>query len=355
MSTATDAAAPRRLGRTDCVLSAAGMGGATLGEVHEKIPEPVAQATLAAAWEAGNRYFDTSPWYGHGISELRFGAALRDRPRNAYVLSTKVGRWFFRPQYPNEYRPLAWKGGLPFDVRFDYTYDGIMRSYEQSLMRLGINTIDLLLIHDLDLPHVGSADLVANHFRELERSGFRALDDLKRHGDIRGIGAGVNVRGTIGEMLRRFDLDFFLVAMPYTLLDQDILDDEFPLCAERGVGIVIGSPFASGILATGSAAANPLYYYRPAPPEMIEKTRRLEAVCAAHGVPLKAAAFQFPRLNPMVASVISGAARPEQASENGALVHVAIPSSFWTDLVAEGLIRPDSLPPVAAAREAARA
>jgi D-threo-aldose 1-dehydrogenase len=331
-------AAPRRLGKTSVSLTPVGLGGGPMGDMFEHLDEAKVRATFDAAWDAQMRYFDTSPWYGRGMSELRFGANLRQRPRSEFVLSTKVGRVFDRPQDPVNFKGPFWAGGLKFQERFDYTYDGIMRSYDQSLMRLGINTVDLLLIHDLDVRHVGSADLVTQHFLDLERSGWRALETLRHYKEIKGIGAGVNDLGTIPEMLKRFDMDFFLVAMPYTLLDQGPLDLEFPLCQERGVGVVIGAPFASGILATGANVATPYYRYMPAPPEIIEKMRKIEAVCSAHKVPLKAAAFQFVLRHPIVASVISGAVTPEQARENVNLLGVAIPEAFWSDLKQQGLI-----------------
>jgi D-threo-aldose 1-dehydrogenase len=332
----------RPLGRTNLELSPVGFGGVPLGEIYHRVPEPQAQATLESAWDNGIRYYDTSPWYGRGLSELRFGAALRQRPRESFVLSTKVGRTFHRPNDPASFRGAFWAGGLPFEHRFDYSHDGIMRSYEQSLMRLGVNTVDLLLIHDLDVAEIGSADLVAQHFVDLERSGWRALETLRHFGEIRGIGAGVNIMGTIPEFLRRFDLDFFLVAMPYTLLDQAPLDEEFPLCAERGVGIVIGSPFASGILATGAEGPNPRYNYLPAPADIVDRVRRIEAVCAAHGVSLKAAAYQFPLRHPLVASVVAGGDAPAQVAENAHLVDAEIPENLWADLRSERLIHPAS-------------
>lgn len=332
----------RRLGRTGLELSPVGIGGVPLGEIYRKVPETQARDTLAAAWEAGIRYYDTSPWYGRGLSELRFGAMLRDRPRSDFVLSTKVGRTFHRPQDAKTFKGAFWAGGLPFEHRFDYTYDGIMRSYDQSLMRLGLNTVDLLLIHDLDVAEIGSVDLVNQHFVDLERSGWRALETLRSYGEIQGIGAGVNIMGTIPQFLARFDLDFFLVAMPYTLLDQEPLNEEFPLCAERGVGIVIGSPFASGILATGTKVANPQYNYIPATPAVLKRVAAIEDLCFEFEVPLKAAAYQFPLRHPIVASVVSGADSPEQAGENAALVDVPIPLAFWQALRDRGLVHPDS-------------
>jgi D-threo-aldose 1-dehydrogenase len=334
----------RQLGRTEVRLPSIGLGCAPLAGLAAAVPEHVAAETLRAAWDAGVRLFDTSPWYGRGISELRLGHFLRQQPRSEFIVSTKVGRTLHRPRDAANYRSEFWAGGLPFEHRFDYTYDGIMRSYESSLFRLGLNTVDLLLIHDLDVAEIGSADLVAHHFQDLQRSGWRALESLRQQGEIAAIGAGVNIRGTIAEMLHRFELDFFLVAMPYTLLDQAPLEDEFPLCHERGVGIVIGSPFASGILATGSDVSKPLYNYVPASAEIIAKARRIEAVCERHGVSLKAAAIQFPLLHPLVASVLCGAVGTTQARENAGLIVPRIDAGFWKELRREGLIRPDAVP-----------
>jgi D-threo-aldose 1-dehydrogenase len=331
----------RSLGKSGVQLSPVGIGGVPLGEIYAKIPEQEAQKTLEAAWDGGIRYYDTSPWYGRGLSELRFGAMLRQKPREEFVLSTKVGRTFHRPGDPATFKGEFWAGGLPFQHRFDYTYDGIMRSYDQSLMRLGINTVDMLLIHDLDVAEIGSTDLVKAHFTDLERSGWRALESLRRYGEIKAVGAGVNIMGTIPEFLNRFDMDFFLVAMPYTLLDQEVLDHEFPMCQERGVGVVIGSPYASGILATGTTSQRtPFYNYVPATPEIIEKTRKIERVCERHGVPLKAAAYQFPLRHPIVASVVSGGGSAAQATENAAQVEVPIPEDFWAELHRDALLHP---------------
>jgi D-threo-aldose 1-dehydrogenase len=209
-------------------------------------------------------------------------------------------------------------------------------------MRLGLNSIDLLLIHDLDIAEIGSPDLVEHHFHDLERSGWRALESLRSHGEIAAVGAGVNILGTIPRMLRRFDLDFFLVAMPYTLLDQEPLNEEFPLCRQRSVGVIVGSPFASGILGTGADVTQPWYNYLPAPPGIVEKVREIERVCRAHSVSLKAAAYQFPLRLDLVASVVSGAATPAQAVENARLLEENIPESFWSALHADGLLHPDA-------------
>jgi D-threo-aldose 1-dehydrogenase len=333
----------RALGGSSLPLPAIGLGCAPLGGLREPLSEAAAEATLASAWDAGIRLFDTSPWYGRGLSELRLGRFLRQQPRKSFLVSTKVGRTFHRPRDAANYRSEFWAGGLPFEHRLDYTYDGIMRSYEHSLVRLGLNTVDLLLIHDLDIAEVGSADLVQHHFHDLDRSGWRALETLRREGEIMAVGAGVNIRGTIAAMLQRWPLDFFLVAMPYTLLDQQIMNDEFPLCQQRGARILIGSPFASGILATGTSVPRPFYNYVPATSDVIARTRQIEAVCARHGVSLKAAAVQFPLLNPLVSSVLVGAVNAEQASENSRLLRPSIPVAFWLELSREGLIEPGAV------------
>ena len=332
----------RRLGRTSIELPIFGLGCAPLAGLQAPVAESAADSLLETAWATGVRYYDTAPWYGCGLSELRTGRMLRQAPREQFVISTKVGRVFHRPPNPNTFKSGFWAGGLPFEHTFDYSYDGVMRAYEQSLMRLGLNRIDILLIHDLDLAELGSEDLVARHLRDLETSGWKALESLRASGEVRALGAGVNIRGTMAAMLARFDLDLFLVAMPYTLLDQAVLDDEFPLCQSRGVGIVVGAPYASGILATGAAHPRPLYNYEPAPSDVIAKAAAFEALCARHSVPLQAAALQFPLRHPQVASVIAGAISSDQLQANLAWMNVPIPGAFWDELRASGLVHPAS-------------
>lgn len=329
----------RKIGKHNVSLSELGFGTAPLGGLHNRISEEAAETTLEAAWKAGVRYFDTAPWYGNGLSELRLGSCLRHYSRDEYVVSTKVGRTFHRPLQPSSFCPEFWKGGLRLDYQFDYTYDGIMRAYEQSLMRLGIDSIDMLLIHDLDISEIGSQPQLESYFRDLEDSGWRALELLRSTAEVKAVGAGVNILGTVPEMLQRFDLDFFLVAMPYTLINQEPLDLEFPLCERRDVAIVIGSPFASGILATGASHNAPQYNYADAPAWVIEKVKRIEVVCAQHKIPLAAAALQFPLRHPLVASVIPGAITPQQISENARLLHIPIPEEFWRELRTQGLLR----------------
>jgi D-threo-aldose 1-dehydrogenase len=333
-----DPSARRQVGRSGLRVTALGFGGAHLGELFQKIPESEAQATIAAAWDAGLRYFDTSPWYGHGLSEHRLGHRLRQGPRGDFAISTKVGRVYDRPRGSPLVDTRPWAGGLPFVLRFDYSYDGVMRSYEQSLLRLGLNRVDMLLIHDLDAGYHG-ADGVAARLDELDRGGgFRALLQLKQAGEIAAVGAGINDAAMIPRFLDRFALDAFLVAMPYTLVEQPALDAAFPQCAARGVGIVIGAPLASGILATGPVAGAK-YNYAPASPAILQKVGRIAAVCARHAVPLLAAALQFPLHHPLVASIIPGAVSPAQVLSNVAALRHPIPPDLWSELKHEGLLR----------------
>ncbi|MDB5538886.1 MAG: Pyridoxal 4-dehydrogenase [Devosia sp.] len=337
----------RRLGRTTVELPQLGFGGAAFGNIFEVIEDAQADTTMAAAWEAGVRFYDTSPWYGRGLSEHRIGRGLYLRPRDEVILSTKVGRLFTSPKdvAAFERSERAWPNGLKFEHHHDYTHAGVMRSYEDSLQRLGMNRIDLLIIHDLDLVNLGSEELVEHHLRELvDGGGLRALQELKASGLVEAIGAGVNRLGTIPRFLERMDLDFFLVALPYTLAEQPVLDEEFPLCEARGVGVIIGGVFASGILATGPVPGA-RYNYEIANAGQLEKIRRMQAVCARHGVPLAAAALQFTLHHPIVASVIPGAFHPDHPRRNVESMRVEAPDALWAELKHEGLLRADAPTP----------
>jgi len=308
------------------------------------VSESQAHDTLQTAWDSGIRYFDTAPFYGYGKSEHRLGHFLRQQPRDDFVLSTKVGRVLKATRDLKSFDKEMWVGGLPFEHAFDYSYDGIMRSYEDSLQRLGLNAIDLLLIHDLDYFFHTTEDMVTACLGQLYTSGWRALDELRSSGQIKGIGAGLNMLGLIPRFLDMVDINFFILAMPYTLLDQDPLDLEFPKCAEHGVDIVIGSVFASGILATGPVEGA-LYAYSPAEAEILEKTRKIEAICQAHDVHLPAAAIQFPLAHPNVAAIIPGALKPDYIHSNVKHYQQAIPADLWAKLKSEGLLREDAPTP----------
>jgi D-threo-aldose 1-dehydrogenase len=334
-----EVAARRRLGRTAVEVTELGFGGASIGELFVRVSETDAAATLAAAWEAGVRYFDTAPWYGRGLSELRTGSGLRDHPRADYALSTKVGRWL-RPASAEGFDTSPWLGGSPNEVVFDYTYDGIMRSIDQSRLRLGITRFDVAWIHDLDRLYFDASTMDA-HFRDLASSGWKAVEELRSSGQIGAIGAGINDLGLMPRFLDLGDIDAFLVAMPYTLLDQEVLDAEFPACVERGVGFVIGAVFASGILAKGPVPGAKYAYADPSK-AVLEKTRRIHEVCERHGVPLAAAALQFPLGHPSVASVIPGASSPAQQARNVAAFQHPISVDLWAELKQLGLLRQDA-------------
>jgi D-threo-aldose 1-dehydrogenase len=336
-----DPAATRQLGTTGVSVTQLGWGGASVGELYSTVPEEDAVAAIRAAWDKGVRYFDTSPWYGRGLSELRTGAGLRDRPRGDYILSSKVGRWLRAAPDPASFDRAPWAGGLPFEVIFDYTYGGIMRAFEQSQLRLGLRHYDLAIVHDLDLLYHAPEARWQAYFDQLVTSGWRALSELKAAGLISGSGAGINARGLIARFLAYLEPDFFLVAMPYTLLHQEVLEDEFPACVERGVGFVIGAVFQSGILASGPVEGAH-YDYAPATPKQLERVRHVQNVCARHGVPLPAAALQFPLGHGSVASVIPGASRPGHVERNVAAFQHRIPAALWEELKHERLLRQDA-------------
>ena len=337
-----DPATTRTLGKTGLKVTQYGMGSAPMGNLWEHLPEDRVEAAFDAAYDGGVRYFDTAPWYGNTLAEHRLGHFLRQREPGDFAVSTKVGRVYRRPDDPLNIPPGIWAGGLPFQLRFDYSYDGVMRSYEDSLMRLGLPRVDLLVIHDIDIQYHDNDAGIEHCFRQLETGGgIKALEQLKSAGEIRGFGAGINEGPMITRFLDRFALDFFLVAMPYTLLDQAPLDDAFPRCDAAGVGVIIGSPYASGILATGPVEGAK-YNYAPASTEVLEKVRGMQAVCGRHGVPLQAAAQQFPLGHECVAAIIPGAVSPEEVEQNLAWFRTDIPADCWAELKAEGLLRVDA-------------
>ena len=336
-----DPAARLPLARTGLEVTALGLGTAPLGELFERVSDAESTGVVDAAWDAGVRYVDTSPFYGHGKSEIRVGRAIGDRPRGELVLSTKVGRLFRRPADPSGFRPSGWAGALPFEIRFDYSYDGIMRSVEDSYLRLGTNTIDVLFIHDLDEQFHPDPDVLAEHRRALLGSGWRALEMLKAAGVIGAYGAGINDRASMRWFLDHMEVDVFLLALRYTLLEHDVLDDELPRCAEAGTGLVVGGVFNSGVLATG-ACPGARYNYGEAPPEVLDRVRRIESVCREFGVPLAAAALQFPLGHPLVASVIPGALSAAHVEQNVAAFRHPIPADLWRALREAGVLRADA-------------
>jgi D-threo-aldose 1-dehydrogenase len=336
--------ARRKVGSTTLSLPVFGFGAAHLGELYNKVDEADSRATLDAAWGAGVRFYDTAPWYGLGLSEHRLGGFLRTKPRDEFQITTKVGRTLHRPKDPKNFKRYQWTGGLNFEVHFDYSYDGVMRSYEQALQRLALDTVDALVIHDLDAAYHPDAAVFEKHQRDLRETGVKALQELKKSGDIQAYGMGINTGEALERVATQIDLDFTLVAMPYTLADQSSLHTGMATCLKRGVSVIIGAPFASGILVTGASnSAN--YNYSKAPPAIVEKVRGIEAVCKAHNVSLPSAALQFPLAHPAVASIIPGAARPSEVTQNVASLQAEIPASFWSDLKTQGLIDRDAPTP----------
>jgi D-threo-aldose 1-dehydrogenase len=332
----------RPLGRTGLSVTELGFGSAPLGNLFRPLPDAVARATLAAAEEAGFSYYDTAPFYGFGLSERRLGDALRHR--KDIVLSTKVGRLLTPVPGPVDERQVrhGYATPMPFEPVFDYSYSAVMRIYEASLQRLGLSRIDILYVHDIGSLTHGEQN--AARMAELTRGGgLRALEELRESGDIAGFGMGVNEIAACLEVMDHARLDVILLAGRYTLLEQEPLDDLFPRCEHAGTAIVIGGPYNSGILAVGTRTDAPLYYnYEPAPDDVVDKVRRMEAVCERHHVPLAAAALQFPLAHPLVASVIPGLDSPERVAQTIALYHHKIPAVLWQDLRAEKLIRADA-------------
>jgi D-threo-aldose 1-dehydrogenase len=313
-----------------------GMGTASLGSIFATYSETVAAKTFAAAWQAGVRYFDTAPWYGHGLAEHRLGSAMRNWPRDQAFISTKVGRAYDPAQRGQDAR-VQWQNGLNFAVRYDYSAEGFATSIAQSRLRLGQPVVDALVIHDLDKDYHGPA--FDGHMRALTGSGLAYLHRLKAEGEISAVGMGMNTLSDFAAIAPWIDVDFFLVAMPYTLADQAALHGPMADCLRRGIKVVIGAPFASGLLADPSAAGV-MYAYAPASPVMIAKALAIKAVCARYDVPIAAAALQFPLLHPAVVSVIPGAVSAVQARQNAGNVALPIPADLWAALKMQGLIDP---------------
>ena len=330
-----------RLDNGGLTFTELGFGTAPMANLYRAISDEDADAILTRAWDAGVRYFDTAPQYGLGLAETRLNRFLRGKPRDAYVLSTKVGR-LLRPS------PADRRDGIGkwFDVPnrngvYDYSYDGVMRSLEFSLERLGVDRVDVLYAHDLDIFTHGSAAVMMDHISAFMASGYRALLELRDQGVIRAFGAGVNEVEPCTWLSERGDFDIFLLAGRYTLLEQTALDGFLPLATERGIGVVIGGPYNSGILATG-ARPGAFFNYDPAPPDILARVARIEAVCARHDVRLVDAAFQFALRHPMVVSVIPGGQGVAEMVSNVAAANAIVPAALWAELKDQGLMRADA-------------
>jgi len=330
---------PRRaLGRTGLDVSILGFGTAPLGDLFVRLADDIAIATVERAFALGINLLDSSPLYGRGLAEHRCGTALRRVPRRDIVVCTKVGRWMDPFQLPVDTAGFA--GGQPHRAVFDYSYDGTMRSVEQSLLRLGTDRIDLLLIHDVDVWTHGK-DAIEQRFREAMEGAYVALDKLRGEGVIRGVGVGVNEADMCVRFAKAGSFDTMLLAGRYSLLEQPALTEFLPLAQQKGIGVMLGGVFNSGILATG-AVAGAKYNYRDAPPAVMNKVAEIERVCAAHNVALPTAALHFALGHPAVASLVLGGQAPQEVERNVAALSSKVPEGLWSDLKAQHLLDADA-------------
>ncbi|WP_291874020.1 aldo/keto reductase [Caulobacter sp.] len=311
-----------------------GFGGGALGNLYAAMSDGAARNVIDTALVSGIDYFDTAPHYGFGLSETRLGEAL---VRRDVMISTKVGRRL-EPIQTTERERHGFVDAAPFEPVFDYTRDGVLRSFEASLRRLKRDRVDVLLAHDLGRATHGDAH--AGHMRDFLEGGYPAMRELKDSGAVGAIGLGVNEQAVCEEVLDHADVDVFLLAGRYTLLEQTALESFLPRCVSRGVGIIVGGPFNSGALVETTGTLH--YNYETAPREIVERVERLRRVCAVHGVPLAAAALQFPLAHPAVLSVIPGMATPAQVTDATRWLDMTIPDALWSDLRSEGLIRLDA-------------
>jgi D-threo-aldose 1-dehydrogenase len=325
----------KKFGRVDLEVTAFAFGTAPIGNFLKPISETETQGMIEAAWDAGIRFYDTAPMYGHGLAELRTGHYLRWKPRDEYVVASKVGR-LLKPAKRATIDFSPWADAAPFSMHFDYSYDGTMRSFEDSLQRLGVERIDVCFIHDIDRFTRGEAQ--PEVFEAAMDGCWKALERLRGGGVIKAIGVGVNEWEVCFEALKRKDFDCFLLAGRYTLLEQEALNSFLPLCEARGAAVIVGGGFNSGILATG-AKPGAKYNYSPAPEAVMTKVAKIERVCADYSVPLPAAALQFVVAHPAVSTFIAGTRTVAQLEQNLAWFSHPIPKEFWFDLKKKGLLR----------------
>lgn len=324
----------RPLGRTGLNVSILGLGCAPLGDLYDLLDDDIALKTVATAISAGVTLFDVAPLYGRGLSEHRLGTVLKRLPRDSFVLSTKVGRRL-TPAPGGPTTKTRAKGGLSFDVVFDYSYDGTMRALEQSLHRLALPSVDIALIHDVDVWTHG--DAMEERFKEAMNGAYRALDELRRAQVVKAIGVGVNESAMCARFATAGDIDTVLLAGRYSLLEQPALADFLPLAVKKGIGLMLGGVFNSGILATGPIEGAK-YNYRPAPPEILDRVRRIETICASHSVALPVAAMHFAVGHPAVSSLVIGAVAPVEVARNAAALTAHVPAALWADLKRGGLL-----------------
>ena len=328
----------RRVGKTALEVTTLGMGGATLaGMMGNVVPPEQARAVTSAAIDAGIGYFDTAPHYGSGRSEHFMGDALRYR-HDDRVISTKVGR-LLRPVRSDAERLLdnPWTEAFPFEIVYDYSYDGVMRSYEASLQRMGVAHVEILLVHDIGTRTHGEEGN-KHHWQQLADGGYKALNELKSSGAIGAIGIGVNEWPVLMDAMEIGDWDVFLLANRYNLLEQTCLDPFMTRLAERGTSLIAAGPFAAGVLAGTDVWGPDNGAYQKAPPEIVDKVGRLRAMADAHGIPLGAAALQFALAHPVVCTVLTGPKSPAELEGILDWWNTRIPQGFWDDLAGSGLL-----------------
>lgn len=330
-----------KFGRVDLEVTAFGFGTAPVGNIFREIDEQTSDAMFQKSWDAGVRYYDTAPMYGHGLAELRTGHSLRWKSRDDFVLSSKVGR-ILKPARRQDIDYAPWTNAGRFQMHFDYSFDGTMRSIEDSLQRLNLERMDICFIHDIDVFTRGADQ--PKVFEQAMDGCWKALSDLRDQGVVKAIGVGVNEWEVCHAALQTRDFDCFLLAGRYTLLEQDSLNQFLPLCEKRGAAVVVGGGFNSGILATG-AVEGAKYNYAPAPADIIDRVRRIETVCDEYDVPLPAAALQFVVAHPAVPSFIAGTRTVDQLQKNLAWFDHPIPADFWADLKKKGVLREDAPTP----------
>jgi len=324
----------KTLGRSKLKLSVLGFGGTGLGNMYVAMSEHNVIDTLSAAYAAGMRYYDTAPLYGHGLSELRLGGGLRLFADPGVIVSSKVG-WRLRAAFGKPTGAGLFRDITAFERFNDYSYDGAMRSFEDSLQRLGTDRIDILLIHDVDRRNQG--EQFDEVFGQAMAGAYKAVLSLREQGVVKAIGCGLNEWEACQAFAEAGDFDCFLLAGRYTLLEQESLRSFLPLCEKRGIGIILGGPYNSGILASG-AVKDAWFNYAPAPQDVLAKVAAIEKICSSRDVPLKAAALQFPLHHPCIASVIPGTSSAAELSENLRMLNTPIAKDFWRDLKSAGLM-----------------
>lgn len=329
----------RKIGKTNLFVSEIGFGGASIGNLYNECTNAAAKDVIETCLDLGINFFDTAPEYGHGLSERRMGDALRSQAKHDYVLSTKVGDILFA-RHDNSPQQSKFINKLPFHLRFDYSYDGVMRAFEDSLHRLGLNSIDILFVHDLD-PVVHKEGSFLQHFNTYLDQGYKALDKLRSEGVIKAIGLGVKQWEVCAEAMKYGDYDCHMLQGNYTLLEQPAFDTFMDTCVKKQISILLAGPYASGILATGPVKGA-YFHHSEADDHILKKVKVIQDICESYHVPLQAAAIQFPLRHPAIASVVVGTASTHSMQQNVEFSQLSIPSALWDALKQQNIIPKES-------------